>query len=231
VLTLPGNIGHPGGYTSYDYGAVISEERLVNQEKYSQAKLLANFLQASPAYLTAKYQNNTYANGSYTGNDQIATTALYGDTTKFFVIRHAAFNSLESTDYTITLPTSQGNISIPQLGGSLTLNGRDSKMFATDYGVGGANLLYSTAEIFTWKKYADKTVLVLYGGPGEINEFAVSGCGSAKLVEGGDVKLEEKNGAIVGQYSSSSSRKIVKFDNGLHVYLLGKPMMHHLKRK
>ncbi|SMR58814.1 unnamed protein product [Zymoseptoria tritici ST99CH_1E4] len=215
-----GNLGHPGGYTSYDYGAVISEERLVGQEKYSQAKLLANFLQASPAYLTAAYQNNTYANGSYTGNSAIATTALFGEVTKFFVVRHAFFNTLESTDYTITLPTSQGNITIPQLGGSLTLHGRDSKVYATDYDVGGANLLYTTAEIFTWKQYGDTKVLILYGGPDETNEFAVSGCGGAKIAEGEDVKIEAKNEAIVVQYSSSSTRKVVEFDNGLWVYLL-----------
>ena len=57
-----GNLGHPGGYTSYDYAAVISEERLVDREKYSEAKLEANFIQASPAYLTAQYQNNTNIN-------------------------------------------------------------------------------------------------------------------------------------------------------------------------
>ena len=84
-----GNLGHPGGYTSYDYGAVISEDRTVTREKYSEAKLEANFLQASPAYLTAIPQNNTNANGSYTDNPDIAVTALLGNQTKtnFFVVR------------------------------------------------------------------------------------------------------------------------------------------------
>lgn len=146
---IQGNLGHPGGYTSYDYGAVITEERTVEREKYSEAKLIANFFQSSPAYLTAVAQNNSNANGSYTDNGAIATTALFGNETNFFVIRHAAYNTYDTTDYHITLPTSKGNLTIPQLGGSLSLHGRDSKVFVTDYDVGGVSMLYSTAEVFT----------------------------------------------------------------------------------
>jgi hypothetical protein len=168
------------------------------------------------------YQNSTNINGSYTGNADLAVTARYGNVTKFFVIRHAAFNSLEDTDYTITLPTSQGNLTIPQLGGKLSLNGRDSKFHVTDYDVGGVNLLYSTAEIFTWKKYGDERVLVVYGGPNEEHELAVSDCGKAETIEGSDVTIATKNGATVLHYTTSSERRIVKLENGLYVYLLGK---------
>lgn len=216
-----GNLGHPGGYTSYDYAAVISEERLVDREKYSEAKLEANFIQASPAYLTVQYQNSTNVNGSYTGNADLAVTALYGNVTKFFVIRHAAFNSLENTDYTITLPTNSGNLTIPQLGGKLSLNGRDSKYHVTDYDLGGVNLLYSTAEIFTWKKYDDKRVLVVYGGPNEEHELAVSEGGNAETIEGSDVTTSTKSGATVIHFKTSTDRRVVKLENGLYVYLLG----------
>lgn len=209
-----------GGYTSYDYGAVISEGREVNLEKYSQAKLLANFLQASPAYLTALYQNNSEANGSYTGDAAIATTALFGEVTKFFVVRQGAYQSLETVNYNITLPTSKGDISIPQLGGSLSIHGRDSKVFVTDYDVGGANLLYSTAEVFTWKIYGSKKVLVLYSGPDETNELAFSNCGDATLVEGEGVQFDSKDGATVIHYSSSPSRRIVELAEDVVVYLL-----------
>jgi Glycosyl hydrolases family 35 len=37
-----GNLGHPGGYTSYDYGAVIAEDLSVSREIYSEAKLIVN---------------------------------------------------------------------------------------------------------------------------------------------------------------------------------------------
>lgn len=193
----------------------------MTREKYSEAKLEANFLQASPAYLTAIPQNNTDANGSYTGNSALAVTALLGET-NFFVIRHAAYNSNDSTSYHITLPTSQGNITIPQLGGTLTLHGRDSKIHVTDYSVGAYNLLYSTAEIFTWKEYASKTVLVVYGGPNEEHELAFTACGRAQTIEGSGVKVAYKNGATIINYETSATRRIVQLENNLYVYLLGK---------
>lgn len=215
-----GNLGHPGGYTSYDYAAVIDEERGVAREKYSEAKLEANFLRASPAYLTAVAQNNSQANGSYTGNSALAVSALLGNVTDFFVIRHAAYNSNDTTDYTITLPTSKGNVTIPQLGGSLSLIGRDSKFHVTDYDVGGINLLYSTAEIFTWKKYGDKRVLIVYGGPGETHELAISSGGHAWTTQGSGVKIANRNGATVLSYEADASTKVVQLDCDLTVYLL-----------
>jgi hypothetical protein len=182
--------------------------------------LLANFLQASPAYLTAVYQNNTYANGSYTGNADLATTALLGNVTNFFVVRHAAFNTFNSTEYTITLPTSKGNITIPQLGGSLSLHGRDSKVYVTDYDVGGETLLYSTAEIFTWKKYGDKRVLVVYTGPDETNEMAFSTTSKVSVVEGQGVVVDTKDGAAVLQFPTSSDRRVVSVGDNLWVFIV-----------
>lgn len=215
-----GNLGHPGGYTSYDYGAAITEERTVEREKYSQAKLLAHFLQASPAYLEAFAQDNTYANGSLTGNSAIATTTLLTNSTKFFVVRHAAYNSLDTTEYSITLPTSKGNITIPQLGGKLSLHGRDSKVYVTDYDVGGSNLLYSTAEIFTWKKYGSQRVLLVYTGPDEINELAFTSCGDATVVEGSDINMDNTNGVIVMQFATSTEKRIVSLCDGLSLHIV-----------
>ena len=219
-----GNLGHAGGYTSYDYGAVIKETREVDRDKYSEAKLIANFLQASPAYWTAWAQNNTNANGSYTGNDALAVTALLGNTTdtNFYVIRHAAYNSRETTPYLITLPTSSGNLTIPQLGGSLSLQGRDSKFHVTDYDVGGLNLLYSTADIFTWKQYGHKRVLVVYGEDGDTHELAVSHGGHVHTVEGDKacVRSGRANGDAIVQFDITSERKVVELGCGLTVYMI-----------
>ncbi|KER00795.1 glycoside hydrolase family 35 protein [Aureobasidium subglaciale EXF-2481] len=214
-----GGLSHPGGYTSYDYGAVITEDRLVSREKYSEAKLEANFLQASPAYLTAIPQNNTHANGSYTNNADIAVTALLGNRTNFFVIRHAAYNSRASTEFKLHLPTSQGNITIPQLNGSLVLNGRDSKFAVTDYDAAGTNLLYSSAEIFTQKSYGDKQVLIVYAGPNENHELALTLSCSSEVIEGSGVNIVKKKGTTILGFKSSSERRIVKIGD-LYIYIL-----------
>lgn len=53
--------------------------------------------------------------------------------------------------YRLTVNTvDHGDIEIPQLGESLILTRRDSKIHFSDYAVGDKHLIYSSAEIFTW---------------------------------------------------------------------------------
>jgi hypothetical protein len=223
-----GNLGHPLGYTSYDYGAIIAEDRTVAREKYSQAKLLANFLFASPAYLTAQAQSNANAVGAFTGNNDLFVTALIGNSAKFFVVRHSAYESFATTSYSITLPTSRGNITIPQAGGSLSLHGRDSKIYVTDYDLGGINLLYSTAEIFTWQKYGNKRVLVVYSGPEETNEFAfaANSYASTSVIEGdaNAIRITRRNGYAIVNFDTTSGRRVVKSED-LFIYILGEVLI------
>ncbi|KAI4124293.1 MAG: hypothetical protein LQ338_004868 [Usnochroma carphineum] len=213
-----GNLGHPGGYTSYDYGAAIAEDRTVPREKYSEAKLAVNFLKVSPEYLTAVPGNAS--NGSFASIPSIATTQLKGNVTNFYVVRHAAYNSLNSTEYTLSVPTSAGNITIPQLSSVLALHGRDSKIHVTDYDVGGLNLLYTSAEIFTWKKFFDKTVLVLYGGANETHEAAFAGCSTFNLLEGGAVRSKVQDNALIINWDVDETRRVIKVGCNLFVYIL-----------
>ena len=92
------------------------------------------------------------------------------------------------------LPTSRRNLIVPQLRGALTLSGRDSKWAVTDYDIGGSTILYSTAEIFTWQKFEDKTVVVVYGGPGELHELALLTSHPALVLEGTNVATKSRNG-------------------------------------
>lgn len=200
---------------------MIKEDRTVAREKYSQAKLLANFITASPAYLTATPGNA--GNGSYVTTAAIDVTPLFGNgsATNFYVVRHSAYNSLQSTQYKIKLSTSQGNITVPQLGGSLTLSGRDAKVHVTDYNLAGMTILYSTAEIFTWQNYSSGTVAVLYGGAGETHEFAFSTSLGSPSISGGQVHVKAMGGAHIFQWNVSPSRQVVTFNkSGLTLYLL-----------
>jgi hypothetical protein len=90
-----------------------------------------------------------------------------------------------------------------------------------DYPVGKHRLVYSTAEVFTWKKFHDRTVLVLYGGADELHEVAIKDETKLKVVEGDGVKIEQKNNAGVFQFKTSSKRRVVQAGS-LHIYLLGK---------
>jgi hypothetical protein len=216
-----GNLGHPGVYTSYDYGSAIAEDRSIAREKYSELKLEANFLKVSPAYLTAN--PGILSSTLYTDNADLAVTPLIGNgsASNFYVLRHSDYSSLATTNYKLRLSTSAGNLTVPQLSGILTLNGRDSKIHVTDYDIGGTNLLYSTAEIFTWKKFDEKKVLVLYSGMGELHETAISTNSTPITIEGTGVTIEQMNGTVILNWQTSPIRRIVKV-NDLFVYILGK---------
>ncbi|QMW42944.1 hypothetical protein AFCA_007162 [Aspergillus flavus] len=215
-----GNLGHPGGYTSYDYGSPITETRNVTREKYSDIKLLANFVKASPSYLTATPRNLT--TGVYTDTSDLAVTPLMGDSPgSFFVVRHTDYSSQESTSYKLKLPTSAGNLTIPQLEGTLSLNGRDSKIHVVDYNVSGTNIIYSTAEVFTWKKFDGNKVLVLYGGPKEHHELAIASKSNVTIIEGSDsgIVSTRKGSSVIIGWDVSSTRRIVQVGD-LRVFLL-----------
>lgn len=219
-----GNLGHPGGYTSYDYGAAITESRNLTREKYGELKLLANFAKVSPSYLVTNPGNQSTV--IYTNNPALSVTPLLGRNktdSSFFVMRHTDYSSESADNYKLMVPTSAGTLTIPQLGGNLTLNGRDSKIHVVDYPVAGTNILYSTAEVFTWKQFSSNKVLVLYGGPGEHHEFAVSGPGSMSVVEGSSsgVTSQQMNNATVIGWDVSPERRIVQV-NDLMIFLLGK---------
>tara|TARA_R110002003_G_scaffold120_6_gene10656 strand:- start:14354 stop:16240 length:1887 start_codon:yes stop_codon:yes gene_type:complete len=173
---------------------------------------------ASSALATAVPGYNT--TGVYADNEAITVTPLFGNKTSFYVTRQTKYNSLASTSYKLKLRTSAGNLTIPQLGGSLTLNGRDTKIHVADYDVGGFNLLYSTAEIFTWKKYGNRTVLVVHGGPNELHELAVTQTSGGTSVEGSGVKFSNRNGNTILQWESSNARRTVRIGSNLYIVIL-----------
>ncbi|XXH04540.1 hypothetical protein Hte_010957 [Hypoxylon texense] len=220
-----GNLGHPGGYTSYDYGSVIKEDRTVTREKYSELKLQATFIQSSPGYLTAIPGSSSTS--IYSDNPDITVTPILGNTTNdgsFFIVRHTNYSSLASTKYRMKLPTSRGIVPIPETNGTLTLNGRDSKMMVTDYDVQGTRLLYSTADIFTHLKHGDDTILILYAGAGERNEFVLEGLsGQVNTIKGAApdiVKSDNATSITLVSWTAKPEGSLMQAGDGFYVYLL-----------
>ncbi|KAA8894151.1 glycoside hydrolase family 35 protein [Sphaerosporella brunnea] len=221
-----GGLAYPGVYTSYDYGSAITEYRAITREKYSELKLEANFLKVSPAYLTSKPQNliPSTIGGAFTNNYALSVTQLkdeVGNKTAFYVVRHSTYNTLNKTTYIWTAATSKGTFSVPHLQGSLTLDGRDSKIHVTDYSIGDNEIVYSSGEVFTWKAFGDTTVVVLYGSPGETHETAFTAPGSAKVsVVSGDqqVSSSTSNGSVILNYKTVG-KTVVKVGSSLVVYI------------
>lgn len=216
-----GNIGHPAGYTSYDYGAAISEDRSLTREKYSELKLQAEWLRVSPSYLTA--EPGAALIWTYANNAAITVTRLAGNSTlgagSFFVVRHSDYSSTSSDHYKMKLPTSKGDVSIPTLFNELTLHGRDSKIMATDYDVRGIRLLYATAEIFTHQRFGNRTVLVVYSGPNETNELAVQINSTSLIVGDESVMVNKTEDLVTLAWSTETTRRTVRIDD-FYIYIL-----------
>lgn len=219
-----GNLGHSNGYTSYDYGASIREDRYIDREKYSQMKLEGQFMRVSPSYLTTT--PGTLSTTDYSDNPSIAVTPLQSKTPGgFFVVRHADYQTRDSATYKLKLPTSNGTLTIPQ-SGKLTLSGRDSKIHVTDYPVGDHHMLYCTAEILTWQTFGNKTVLMVYGGPGELHELAFREEYKVGYTEGTNMKFGGSGEFTAKvQWTTQPQRQVVQL-NDLIIYLMGKRLMH-----
>lgn len=216
-----GNLGHPLGYTSYDVGSPIAEDRQVNREKYSELKLQAQFLQASPAYQTSMPSEGTF--GIFTNTSELVVTELAPTEPggAFYIVRHSDWTSQDTASYSLRVTANKRNVSIPQLGGSLSLPGRDSKIHVVDYDLGGILLHYSSAEVLTWKKTLSKTVLVLYGGIGETHEFAVpSELGLPSSIEGAGIRSTQQFDSTIIQWVVEPGRRVVHFGESLEVHLL-----------
>ncbi|KAI4602150.1 hypothetical protein KJ359_009387 [Pestalotiopsis sp. 9143b] len=217
-----GNIGFPGGYSSYDYAAAISEDLTVGRKKYSELKLIAEWLKVSPGYITAKPGAAEVL--TYCSDPAITVTRLNGDSTtgsgSFFVVRHSDYTSTTSTTYKLELPTSKGKLAIPALYGSLTLNGRDSKFAVTDYNVHGISLVYSTAEILTHQKYSDRVILVVYTGAGETNELAIKTSHKPKVIAGDSLAVHHDGEMAIMTWDTSNVRKVVRVGD-LFIFAIG----------
>lgn len=206
-------------YTSYDYGAAIAENRELTREKYFEIKLEAQFVKVTPGYLTALVGDAK--NGTYTDNANIWTTPIWGNGSiaNFYIIRHTDYQQVTPSTYRLTVNTSRGMLTVPQLGGELTLGRRDSKWHVTDYDMGGTTLLYSTAEILTWKKFDIKTVLVVYGDTGELHEMAVIANSTASFIETSSIKTKHQNGTTILNWQTTPAKQIVRIEN-LFIYIL-----------
>jgi beta-galactosidase GanA len=155
---LPG----PGNFTSYDYGAAITEDRQLTS-KYDEFKRQGYFLRATMPVVAKTHP----ATAPASSNSAIQTAARVNpDTgTQFVLIRHAVSTSATSESATLDWTTPDGRYSVP-----VQLSGRDAKVFLAGYDLGGQRLVYSTSEVMTSVFSGDRDVALLYGRQGAPGE-------------------------------------------------------------
>jgi beta-galactosidase len=164
-----GWLPYPGGYSSYDYGAAISESRQLTA-KYTQQKLIG-YLTQSVAPLTKTDPVDVAA-----ATDPAVTVLgrRNPDTgTTFLQVRPADVTA--TTDEHTHLALQLGRLgdypTVPQQPGTdVELDGHDSKFLLANYRLGAQRLVYSTSDFLTQSVAEAGDVAVFYGRRGQDGE-------------------------------------------------------------
>ncbi|KAL3424741.1 glycosyl hydrolase family 35 [Phlyctema vagabunda] len=216
------NWGHsaaPVVYSSYDYSAPLRETRQI-WDKFSQTKLISLFTRVSKGLLKTNMEGN--GTGYSVSSPDIWSWVLRNPDTGagFYTLQHSSSKSRASTTFSAYLNTSSGPVTVP----NVNLDGRQSKILVTDYPFGSKTLLYSSAEVLTFGVF-DVEVLALYLNEGQVGQFAFKNAnapvGLTYTVYGSSTfESANLNGTGAYVYTQGAGQTVVKFSNGVLLYLL-----------
>lgn len=135
----------------------------------------------------------------------------------FTILQQNDTKSTADIEFSVTLDTSAGSIEVP----NVSLGGRQSKILVTDYPFGSKTLLYASADILTYGVF-DTEVLVFYLNEGQTGEFVFKDDSdlSFKVFGDSEVTEQETSGNAVYSWVQTPGTTVVKFSNGVLVYLL-----------
>ncbi|KAJ3783301.1 glycoside hydrolase family 35 protein [Lentinula aff. detonsa] len=184
-----GALPYPGVYTSYDYGAAITEARMLT-EKYTELKLQGMFLRSSPEFYKTDWIGTTSSNltegaivPSIPSSSPAFVTFLknFDVGAGFWIVRQNDSTSLALSSFKLNITTAANQrLTIPLVASSISLDGRESKVITTDYAFGSkSRTLYSTASIFFSGSIEGTDTLFLYGDTDQEHEVALNITGSA----------------------------------------------------
>jgi beta-galactosidase GanA len=194
----------PQNYTSYDYGAAITEGRQFDP-KYAEDKRIGYFTQSvAPLAMTIGWRS--------AGVDTEAVTDIARRNpetgTQFHYLRHTDSTANGSDSVHLDLSVAGRRYkSVPQAAGTaITLNGRQGKIILADYALGAAKLVYSTSELMTHATIGGREVALVYGDAGQPGETVLSAATQPKVevLEGkveqvwadGDLRLNYVHGGV-----------------------------------
>ncbi|WP_267382964.1 beta-galactosidase [Sphingomonas sp. GC_Shp_2] len=158
----------PQNYTSYDYGAAITEARRFDP-KYHAMKRIGYMLAALPPLLAADAAKPARLDDP-AAIDIARTDPASG--TQFHLIRHGDSTAQTVTATHLALETRDGRYPVvpQQPGTALTLDGRSAKLLVAGADLGAARLVYSTSEVMTQATIGGRDVVVLHGVRGAAGE-------------------------------------------------------------
>ncbi|KAJ4000709.1 glycoside hydrolase family 35 protein [Lentinula boryana] len=184
-----GALPYPYVYTSYDYGAAITEARMLT-EKYTELKLQGMFLRSSPEFYKTDWIGTTSSNlteGAIVPSIPSSSPAFVTFLKNldvgagFWIVRQNDSTSLALSSFKLNITTAANQrLTIPLVASSINLDGRESKVITTDYAFGlKSRTLYSTASIFFSGSIEGTDTLFLYGDTDQEHEVALNITGNA----------------------------------------------------
>jgi beta-galactosidase GanA len=197
----------PQNYTSYDYGAAITEARQFEAKYYEDKRL---------GYLVSSVQpllKTDPATPGRTDNPGVIDIARVNpDTgTQFHLVRQGDTTSSAQSVTHLSLTTDGSALMIPQKPGtSITLDGRESKLLVANYAFGAQRLVYSTSEIMTVATAGSRDILVLYGDAGSAGETLLSAKGGRKVrLLAGTAEVVQASGQLRLDYTHHGLIKLL----------------------
>ena len=98
-----------------------------------------------------------------------------------------------NVSFTLTVPTSQGTLTLPRTTEGIALHGRQGKVIITDYAFGAhGSVLYTTAAVFFAGTIGARDVLFLHGFADQTHEFALGLTGAGTRARASRVHFDER---------------------------------------
>ena len=185
-------------YTSYDYGAAITEARQLTP-KYDEFKRQGYFVQAlTPLTKTVP------AEALSIDNPVLQTVRRTNpDTgTQFVLVRHSDRTASTDDSATVGWDTPDGDYQVP-----VRLTGRDARILVAGYDLGGQRLVWSTSEIMTRAAIGGRDVAVLHGHAGT--------AGSTVLRYSSRPRVQVLDGRVTSSYSGHGDLRLNYVHHGL----------------
>jgi beta-galactosidase GanA len=196
-------------YTSYDYGAQITENRQLTA-KYDEFKRQSYFLRA-----VAPLTKTDAVAGPVSDNAALSTPARANpDTrTQFALVRHTDRAATTDEAATLDWTAPDGRYALP-----VRLSGRDAKVLVAGYDMGGQRLAVSSSELMTHAAIGGRDVALLYGRDGEPGRTVLryparpdvkvlAGSVSAAYSPSGDLQLDYTHSGLIRVLITGGGRR------------------------
>lgn len=171
----------PVVFTSYDYGAAISEAREL-RDKAEELKQLGGLIANVPALAGMVPAGPATASSS---NIQVYHDKSPESGARFLMVTHRPSNGQTDDRFTITADLPDGHYTFPQAA-PMQLNGFDAKWLLAGVDLGAQRLVYSTSELQSRLTVDGVDLVLLYGRHGEGGETVLRYASAPKveLLEG-----------------------------------------------